>query len=103
MHPGWADTPGVQTSLPRFRKLMRPLLRDADQAADTIFWLASAAEPATRSGLFWHDREPRPLHRVPWTRETPADRERLWAECERLTRSGTEPPLETPVAGEQSA
>ena len=92
MHPGWADTPGVQTSLPRFRKLMRPLLRDADQAADTIFWLASAAEPAARSGLFWHDREPRPLHRVPWTRETPADRERLWAECERLT---------SPVAAEE--
>ncbi len=92
MHPGWADTPGVQTSLPRFRKLMRPLLRDADQAADTIFWLASAAEPANRSGLFWHDREPRPLHRVPWTRETPADRERLWAECERLSSSeATEP------------
>jgi dehydrogenase/reductase SDR family member 12 len=103
MHPGWADTPGVQTSLPRFRKLMRPLLRDADQAADTIFWLASAAEPATCSGLFWHDREPRPLHRVPWTRETPADRERLWAECERLTHSGAEPPLTTPVAGEQRA
>lgn len=92
MHPGWADTPGVQTSLPRFRKLMRPLLRDADQAADTIFWLASAAEPAARSGLFWHDREPRPLHRVPWTRETPADREQLWAECERLT---------SPVAAEE--
>jgi len=22
---------------------------------------------------------------VPWTRETPEDRERLWRECERLT------------------
>jgi dehydrogenase/reductase SDR family protein 12 len=85
MHPGWADTPGVQTSLPRFRKLMRPLLRDADQAADTIVWLAGAPEAASESGLFWHDRRPRPLHRVPWTRETAADRRRLWDECERLT------------------
>jgi hypothetical protein len=85
MHPGWADTPGVQSSLPRFRKLTRPLLRDADQGADTIFWLASAPEPASNPGLFWHDREPRTLHRVPWTREAPADRERLWNECERLT------------------
>ena len=51
MHPGWADTPGVQTSLPRFRKLMRPLLRNADQGADTIVWLAGGAEPAERSGL----------------------------------------------------
>jgi NAD(P)-dependent dehydrogenase (short-subunit alcohol dehydrogenase family) len=91
MHPGWADTPGVQTSRPRFRKLMRPLLRDADQAADTIFWLASAPEPAATPGLFWHDREPRPIHRVPWTREAPADRERLWAECERITGARFEP------------
>ena len=57
---------------------MRPLLRDADQGADTVVWLGAAPEPAERSGLFWHDREPRPVHRVPWTRETPAERERLW-------------------------
>jgi hypothetical protein len=85
MHPGWADTPGVQSSLPRFRKLMRPLLRDADQGADTVAWLASAEEPAARSGLFWHDREPRRVHRVPWTKETPAERRRLWDECVRLS------------------
>ena len=85
MHPGWADTPGVQTSLPRFRKLMRPLLRDARQGADTAVWLATAPEPANRSGLFWHDREPRPVHRVPWTRESADERQRLWAECARLS------------------
>jgi dehydrogenase/reductase SDR family member 12 len=85
MHPGWADTPGVQTSLPRFRKLMSPVLRSADQAADTIVWLATAAGPADRPGLFWHDRAPRPTHRVPWTRESEADRERLWDECCRLS------------------
>jgi NAD(P)-dependent dehydrogenase (short-subunit alcohol dehydrogenase family) len=55
MHPGWADTPGVADSLPRFRRLMRPLLRNADQAADTIVWLVGAQEPAERPGLFWHD------------------------------------------------
>ncbi len=85
MHPGWTDTPGVQTSLPRFRKLMRPLLRDADQGADTIVWLVTAAEPAAQSGLFWHDREPRRTHRVPRTRETDAERRRLWEECVRLS------------------
>jgi NAD(P)-dependent dehydrogenase (short-subunit alcohol dehydrogenase family) len=85
MHPGWADTPGVRESLPRFRRLMRPLLRDAGQGADTIVWLATAPEPGSTSGLFWHDREPRRLHRVPWTKETPADRQRLWDECARLT------------------
>ncbi|MFP5489812.1 MAG: SDR family NAD(P)-dependent oxidoreductase, partial [Acidimicrobiia bacterium] len=34
MHPGWADTPGVEASLPGFRKVMGPLLRSADQGAD---------------------------------------------------------------------
>lgn len=100
MHPGWADTPGVQSSLPRFGKLMGPLLRDADQAADTIVWLAGAAEPTTRSGLFWHDRRPRPLHRVPWTKETRADRDRLWAECARLAQWNEQP--EAAIAGQRS-
>jgi NAD(P)-dependent dehydrogenase (short-subunit alcohol dehydrogenase family) len=85
MHPGWADTPGVRSSLPRFRRVMRPLLRDAEQGADTAVWLATAPEPASHTGLFWHDREPRRTHRFPWTRETAADRERLWDECVRLS------------------
>jgi dehydrogenase/reductase SDR family member 12 len=91
MHPGWADTPGVQASLPRFRRLLRPLLRNPDQAADTIVWLATAGEPAARTGHFWHDRVPRPTHRLPWTRESEEDRRRLWEACERLAGVG-EPP-----------
>jgi hypothetical protein len=75
----------VQTSLPRFRKVMRPLLRDSGQAADTIVWLAASAEPAERPGLFWHDRAARPTHRVPWTRESESDRRRLWDECVRMS------------------
>ena len=50
MHPGWADTPGVRTSLPTFHRLTRPLLRTPEQGADTIVWLAAAAEPARSTG-----------------------------------------------------
>ena len=89
MHPGWADTPGVKQSLPAFRKRMRPLLRDERQGADTIAWLCWAVEPIAEPGRFWHDRRPRPTHRVPWTRESGHDRRRLWEECERL--AGTKP------------
>ncbi|MBS1870247.1 MAG: SDR family NAD(P)-dependent oxidoreductase [Actinobacteria bacterium] len=85
MHPGWADTPGVASSLPRFHRIVGPYLRSPKEGADTIVWLGAAAEPGQSSGGFWHDRRQRPTHRVPWTRETPADRERLWRECERLT------------------
>ncbi len=36
MHPGWADTPGVAGSLPGFRRLTKPLLRNAEEGADTV-------------------------------------------------------------------
>ena len=85
MHPGWADTPGLQSSLPRFYGVTKRLLRTPQEGADSIVWLGAAPEPALSSGGFWHDRRARPTHRVPWTRETPEDRERLWAECERLS------------------
>ena len=38
MHPGWADTAGVQRSLPRFRKILKSILRDAKSGADTAIW-----------------------------------------------------------------
>ena len=60
MHPGWADTPGIQTSIPTFRRVMRPLLRSPEQGADTIVWLAAAPEPAAVTGRFWSDRHERP-------------------------------------------
>lgn len=85
MHPGWSDTPGVRQSLPRFYKATRALLRTPAQGADTIAWLGAAAEPGRSSGQFWHDRRQRPTHLLPWTRETRQERERLWAECVRLS------------------
>ena len=85
MHPGWVDTPGLRSSLPRFRRLMRPLLRDARQGADTVVWLGTHPELEPATGGFWQDRAPRPEHRLPSTRETAEDRERLWRECERLS------------------
>jgi NAD(P)-dependent dehydrogenase (short-subunit alcohol dehydrogenase family) len=85
MHPGWVDTPGLQASLPRFRRATAPLLRNAAEGADTILWLGASEEAAQSSGLFWHDRRARPTHRVPWTHETPAEQDALWRECERLS------------------
>lgn len=80
MHPGWAGTPGVTESLPLFAKVMKPLLRDAHQGADTVVWLA-ATEPAPPGGRFWHDRVPRTTHYVRSTRETEQDRQRVWDYC----------------------
>jgi dehydrogenase/reductase SDR family member 12 len=85
MHPGWADTPGLESSLPRFYALTKRLLRTPQEGADTIVWLGTAARPARSSGGFWHDRRERPTHRVPQTKQTPQDHERLWTECEHLS------------------
>ncbi len=78
MHPGWAATPGVDAGIPLFGKVMGPLLRTPDQGADTIVWLAAADEPGDTTGIFWHDRRPRPTHRIARTRETPEERRALW-------------------------
>jgi NAD(P)-dependent dehydrogenase (short-subunit alcohol dehydrogenase family) len=78
MHPGWADTPGVLTSLPVFHKVMGPLLREPAAGADTVVWLA-ATEPPPGGGLFWHDRASRPEHWLGRRREDGGDAERLWA------------------------
>jgi NAD(P)-dependent dehydrogenase (short-subunit alcohol dehydrogenase family) len=82
MHPGWADTPGLASALPRFHRVARPLLRNAEQGADTVLWLGRASVPA---GRLWHDRVVRSEYRLPWTRESVSDRARLWSVCEELT------------------
>jgi len=87
MHPGWADTPGVTTSLPVFARVMGPLLRTPDEGADTMVWLAGADAPLHSSGDFWLDRRVRPIHRLPSTRrsDTAERRARLWERCVRVT------------------
>ena len=78
MHPGWADTPGLEASLPGFRRRMRPLLRTPREGADTTVWLAAASSRAIQAGRLYLDRRPRPFDRVPWTRVHATDRRRLW-------------------------
>ena len=80
LHPGWADTPGLATSLPAFRRLVGPLLRTPEEGADTAVWLA-ATRPAPPAGRFWHDRRERPRHLLPHTRATTAEVETLLRYC----------------------
>ncbi len=79
MHPGWADTPGVEASLPTFRKITGPALRTPDQGADTLVWLLWADEPARTTARLWLDRRPRSTVHFPGTGTTDGERRRLWA------------------------
>lgn len=75
MHPGWADTDGVKTAMPNFRRRLRSVLRDAAQGADTALWLA-ATRPSAEPEAFWFDRAPRAAHAFPHTAKskyTPED------------------------------
>jgi NAD(P)-dependent dehydrogenase (short-subunit alcohol dehydrogenase family) len=76
MHPGWADSPGVETSLPTFHRLTRSILRTPEEGADTIVWLA-ATRPAAPA--FWFDRAVAPEFVLPWTRHDPAQEDVLLA------------------------
>lgn len=76
-HPGWAATPGVRDSLPRFGRITGPVLRDAAAGADTTVWLL-AVSPRPPGGGLWHDRAERHTHLVPWTKSSVGDRERMW-------------------------
>lgn len=83
LHPGWADTPGVDDALPGFGKVLGPLLRTPEQGADTMVWLAADPKPAKSSGGFWHDRARRSTHKLASTKktDTPARRAKLWSWC----------------------
>lgn len=87
MHPGWADTPAVRTSLPGFHRLTRAILRTPEEGADTVIWLAASEPGGAHTGRFFFDREPVKTHWVPTTREQPADRGALWALCEGATKA----------------
>lgn len=70
MHPGWADTDGVKRSLPRFRRMLKSILRDEASGADTALWLAGTRPPQPEEELVWFDRAIRPAHMYERTRTT---------------------------------
>ncbi|OWA54192.1 Dehydrogenase/reductase SDR family member 12 [Hypsibius exemplaris] len=74
MHPGWVDTPGVQTSLPTFHKLLHSFLRSPEEGADTTVWLATIprTHAALHNGAFYFDRKEAAKHLpLAWTRSSP--------------------------------
>jgi NAD(P)-dependent dehydrogenase (short-subunit alcohol dehydrogenase family) len=95
MHPGWADTPAVQTSLPTFRKITGPFLRDWEQGADTLVWLAVAERVRELSGELFLDRRVRPKVKLSRTAPDPGDHQRLWKTLVELT--GQDLALEAPA------
>jgi len=86
MHPGWADTPSVSNSLPRFHRVTEAILRTPEEGADTVVWLAASAAAGGETGQFFFDRQAVRTHWIPSTRESESDRRTLWEMCEDLPR-----------------
>jgi len=88
MHPGWADTPAVQTSMPDFHRRMEGKLRSSEQGADTIVWLACKKEMGDKSGLFFLDRSPQSTHLpLAWTKSSENDRKIFMEKMRKLADS----------------
>lgn len=90
MHPGWADTPAVRTSMPGFYERMKDKLRTVEQGADTIVWLAmtenEAAVNPENSGEFYQDRRVVGKHLpLAWSRASQSDKDKLMSELEKLS------------------
>jgi len=79
MHPGWADTPAVRSSMPEFHAKMKNKLRTIPQGADTIVWLAMASRALEfDNGLFYQDRQPVSTHLpLAWTKSSVGDCQEL--------------------------
>ncbi|KAM7380061.1 hypothetical protein PAMP_003381 [Pampus punctatissimus] len=84
MHPGWADTPAVQSSMPSFHAKMQSRLRTEAMGADTVVWLAvSLAATKKPSGLFFQDRKAVATHLpLASSRSTAQEEEKLLATLE---------------------
>lgn len=82
MHPGWADTEGVRTALPRFHRLTKGFLRTPEQGADTAAWLAACAYCELTPAGFYLDRALKPEHMPLARTHAPEGTERrLWDLC----------------------
>jgi dehydrogenase/reductase SDR family member 12 len=88
MHPGWADTKGVQTSLPSFREALKNSLRSSAEGADTIVWLAISNNKKLmeENGKFYFDRQATSPH-LTWgyTEETKEEQKKLYDDLIQMT------------------
>lgn len=82
MHPGWSDTPGVQKSLPLFRKITKLVLRSHKEGADTIVWMVQSDQAGLSTGKLFLDREPRSTYLLGNNVETPEARAGLEAKIQ---------------------
>lgn len=82
MHPGAVATNFGASGTPQFQAHKdRTDTISPEEGADTLIWLATAAEPGKANGLYYHQRQP--AETTPLAQDD-AVAERLWRESEAL-------------------
>lgn len=85
MAPGPVATNFYSTAPADTRERVRDLpMRSEVEGADTLVWLATAAEPGSSSGGYWEDRKPRQPNPLV---DDSATLDRFWQESEQLVRT----------------
>jgi len=87
VHPGWTETPGVQTSISSFYNFYKDSFRTLEQGSETIWWLSTTDKVGFKeSGLFYRDRAEEIKH-VPsgGTSYDSIKVDDLWSFCSKLT------------------
>jgi len=81
MHPGWVNTPQLESAMPTFNRLTKRMQRTPQEGSDTIVWLAiSPTVEETFSSMFFQDRQPVDKFISNSNTESPAeDVEKLWS------------------------
>eukprot|EP00794_Sanderia_malayensis_P012781 gene12781-14092_t len=89
MHPGWADTPAVRSSMPEFHSRMGNRLRSAAEGADTLVWLCISPDATKEpSGSFFQDRKSVKKHLpLAWTAASCEDKDIFMKKLEDITSS----------------
>jgi dehydrogenase/reductase SDR family protein 12 len=114
MHPGWADTEGVRTSIPGFHAAFKAKLRDAAQGVDTIVWLALEDASKLQPGAFYLDRQPQEKHlTLGGTKYSKAQAAELYAKVLGManlaqsqgadTAAAGDAPVQSPAAGTETS
>ena len=87
VHPGWVDTASVGRSMPRFRNMLKSVLRDHSQGADTIVWLADTRPKQAAIESIWFDRKERSVHIFPHTTKSVGTAQDLVALLDRYSQA----------------
>ena len=90
-HPGWARTPGVESSLPALDRTLGPILRTPAEGIDTALWLAAKRPPQPVDGGIWFDRALRSEHLL-WGTRGGADEGALLAALAEARQRGLSAP-----------